>query len=121
MHVVARRPHRELHRAAQKFKLRHYFLLTRVTRIFQKSVFTKAAPSSPGKTPLPGFFVAHRERRRMRVRAQPSRAGAGRGRSLPCFGVALCNGFYNLNVLAAAALAPGASCFLLTRSDELSP
>jgi hypothetical protein len=41
--------------------------LTRVTRIFQKKVLTKAAPTGPGETPLPGFLLPDRERRQTPV------------------------------------------------------
>jgi hypothetical protein len=35
-----------------------FFPLTRVTRIFQKIAFTKAAPDGPGGTPLGNFCFA---------------------------------------------------------------
>jgi len=104
MHVVARRPHRELHRAAQKFKLRHYFLLTRVTRIFQKSVFTKAAPSSPGKTPLPGFFVARRERHIAHGSTATFECGTWPRAEFHCFRIVIYNEFCKSDVLPARIL-----------------
>ena len=116
MHVVARRPHRELHRATQKFKLRHYFLLTRVTRIFQKSVFTKAAPASPGEMPLPGFFVAQPP---PPSAVQLSSVGVGRGRSCPVSGLLFTGSSTTSACCLLRSLAPGrASCFLPGRSDE---
>src|SRR5215469_2707667 len=82
-----------------------HFQLTRVTRIFQKSAFTKVAPTSPGDTPLPGFFVARPPPPSHSSQAQPSSVGIAHPRLF--------------HVLAAAALAPGASCFLPPRRDEL--
>src|SRR5260221_13504264 len=42
----------------------HILCLTRVTRIFQKSVFTETTPRRPGGTPRRAFCWADRERRR---------------------------------------------------------
>src|SRR5262252_9313023 len=44
-----------------------HFLLTRVTRIFQKSVFTKPAPAGTGGTWLPTSLLPARGRRRAGV------------------------------------------------------
>src|SRR5215471_2287435 len=69
----ARCPARRIIRSATHFQL------TRVTRIFQKSVFTKAAPSSPGETCSRAFLLgaerpaACGSERNLRVREQ----GAG--------------------------------------------
>src|ERR1700741_4922459 len=42
----------------------HFFLLTRVTRIFQKSVFTKTTPERPGGRPRRVFCCADARRPR---------------------------------------------------------
>src|SRR5262249_40383 len=96
----------------------------RVTRIFQKSVFTKGAPTGPGGTPLRAFCCAHagalavarrshhvgRERfaRPPAVRVSPTSASAKRvpGR-LRCFGIVLYNEWRNLNVFGAGARCGG--------------
>src|SRR5207247_9362584 len=57
---------------AEKSVLRHtkqadtIFLLTRVTRIFQKSVFTKTTPRRPGGTPRRAFCCTDAESARAR-------------------------------------------------------
>src|SRR5262249_17775175 len=96
-----------------------HFQLTRVTRIFQKSVFPKAAPSSPGEMPLPGFFCCA-------PRAPPHacpRATFACG-SRPRVQLPLLSGWSLQRVLQLERVArcrpcAGASCFLPARSDEL--
>src|SRR5262249_40274899 len=95
-----------------------HFQLTRVTRIFQKSAFTKVAPTSPGETPLRAFCCPAATT----VALESSATFECRNRSpavISLFWIVPNNEFCNLNVLAATGLAPGASCFLPPRRDEL--
>src|SRR6516164_10918461 len=96
-----------------------HFRLTRVTRIFQKSVFTKAAPSSPGETHRCGLFCCPAATTVALESSATFECGNRSPAVISLFWIVPNNEFCNLNVLAAAALAPGASCFLPPRRDEL--
>src|SRR6516165_1739003 len=53
-----------------------HFLLTRVTRIFQKSVFTKPAPAGTGGTWLPTSLLPARRRRERNLQVQAAVVGS---------------------------------------------
>ena len=74
------------------------FSLTRVTRIFQKNVFTKTAPAGPGGTPL-GIFVARAPRAFRSDEKKVSRTGLHRSDLMQPMAVG------NRNRLRALALA----------------
>src|SRR5215472_18316820 len=85
------------------------FPLTRVTRIFQKNVFTKTAPAGPGGTPI-GIFVARAPRAFRSDEKKVSRTGlhrsdlmqpmavGNRNRLRALAFVVLCNEYRNFNV-----------------------
>jgi len=71
------------------------FLLTRVTRIFQKSVLTKIAPAGMGGTWLPAFLLPARERRRADVSNATFRCRKRSPGEFHCFRIVINNGCRN--------------------------
>ena len=72
-----------------------YFPLTRVTRIFQKSVLTKTASTGTGGTWLPASLLLARERRRAGIPNATLRCKQRPPAQFPCFRVAISNGWHN--------------------------
>ena len=72
-----------------------YFRLTRVTRIFQKSVLTKIASAGTGGTVLPAFLLPAPGRRRACAPTATSGCRMRPPPELPCFRVVINNGRHN--------------------------
>ena len=71
------------------------FQLTRVTRIFQKSVLTKIASAGTGGTWLPASLLPARGRRRAGVPNATLRCSQRPPARLPCFRIVINNGWHN--------------------------
>src|SRR5262252_6632725 len=72
-----------------------YFPLTRVTRIFQKSVLTKIASAGTGGTWLPASLLPMRGRRRAGVPNATLRCRQRSPARLHCFRIVINNGWHN--------------------------
>jgi len=72
-----------------------YFPLTRVTRIFQKSVLTKIASAGRGGTWLPAPLLPARGRRRAGVPNATFRCRQWSPAQLRCFRIVINNGWHN--------------------------
>src|SRR5262249_40737123 len=75
-----------------------YFPLTRVTRIFQKSVLTKIASAGTGGTALPAFLLPARGRRRAGVPNATFRCRKRLPAQFHCFRIVIYNGRCNARV-----------------------
>src|SRR5262245_54280565 len=90
-------------RASRIIPSRRILCLTHVTRIFQKSVFTKAAPSSPGDT-RPGLFCCAPRGHIAHESTSTFGCGMWPRAEFHCLRIVIYNEFCNSSVLPARAL-----------------
>src|SRR5262245_5506750 len=93
-----RQRHAPQAREPNEFARAANFLLTRVTRIFQKSVLTKTAPAGEGGRSLPGRFLSVRGRRRAGVANATFRCRKRSPGEFHCFRIVINNGLRNSRV-----------------------